>query len=76
MVFVDSSHEGQKARLPRPPADADFERRMHDQLRLCDAIAWTGAVRLSGTMAQIDAKLALPADVRRRVVGLANRTGY
>lgn len=76
MVFVDSSHEGQKKHLPRPPGDADFERQMHDQLRLCDALAWTGAVRLSGAMAEIDATLALPADVRRRRLGLANRTGY
>jgi pimeloyl-ACP methyl ester carboxylesterase len=75
LVLVDSSHEQQKRRLPTPPG-GDFEATARDQLALCARIAWTGAVRLSGAMAQINAALTLPPDVAATLLAMANRTEY
>jgi pimeloyl-ACP methyl ester carboxylesterase len=76
IVFVDSSHEQQVRRLGEP-GDAEQNRRdALRQLDLCRALAWSGAVRLSGAMQQIVAAQHLPDDLAAEVVAMANRTHY
>jgi pimeloyl-ACP methyl ester carboxylesterase len=75
LVFVDSSHEQQRLRLPKPPG-ADLEAAVREQLTLCDRIDWTGAVRLSGAMAAINARLDLPEAVAAELLAMSNRNGY
>jgi pimeloyl-ACP methyl ester carboxylesterase len=71
MLLIDSSHEQQAQRLPQVAGAAPLA-----QLRLCRAIAWTGAVRLSGAMAQLTAQPRLPPDVAGTQLALYNRSNY
>jgi pimeloyl-ACP methyl ester carboxylesterase len=76
MVLVESSHEQQRDRLSGPD---DAAKSLRDSLRaldLCRALAWSGAVRLSGAMEKIVAPLHLPDDPRDEIVALQNRTDY
>jgi len=75
MLLVDSSHEQQRDRLPKPPAGADFERDSARLLALCEVFAWTGAVRLSGAIEKMSLQSKLPDDVRKAQVAMMSRTG-
>jgi len=75
LVFVDSSHEQQRLRLPEQPG-GDSMAGPREQLVLCDRVAWTGAVRLSGAMAQINARLDLPETVGAELLAMSNRSSY
>ena len=74
MLFVDSSHEQQRHRLPAPPAGADFERDTARLLALCRAVAWTGAVRLSGAIEKMSLQAKVPDDVRAAQVAMMSRS--
>ncbi len=76
MVLVDSSHEQQQARLPATERSRRDEAGLMDQLELCSAIAWTGAVRVSGAMALLTDRLSLPADLAAEMLAMANRSSY
>ena len=76
MVLVESSHEQQRDRLDGPEAAVKALRDSLRSLALCRALAWSGAVRLSGTMAKIQAPLHLSADVGDEIIAMENRTGY
>jgi pimeloyl-ACP methyl ester carboxylesterase len=76
VVFVESSHEQQRDRLGG--AD-DAKKNLAESLRsldLCRALAWSGAVRLSGVMRKISASMHLPDDLLDEVVAMQNRTDY
>jgi pimeloyl-ACP methyl ester carboxylesterase len=75
IVFVDSSHEQQRLRLPEPPG-GDSESAVREQLVLCNRVAWTGAVRLSGAMEMINARLDLPEATGAELLAMSNRTDY
>jgi len=76
MVLVESSHEQQRDRLDGPAAAAKSLRDSLRSLDLCRALAWSGAVRLSGTMAKLQAPLHLPETVGDEIVAMENRTDY
>jgi pimeloyl-ACP methyl ester carboxylesterase len=76
MVLVESSHEQQRDRLDGPAAAAKNLRDSLRSLDLCRALAWSGAVRLSGTMAKLQAPLHLPATLGDEIVAMENRTDY
>ncbi|NJN51717.1 MAG: alpha/beta hydrolase, partial [Gammaproteobacteria bacterium] len=76
MVLVDSSHEQQRDRLPSNAHSAAAESALMDQLELCSAITWTGAVRLSGAMADVANRAVLPKDVAAEMLAMLNRTEY
>ena len=76
IVFVESSHEQQRDRLDGPAAAAKALRDSLRSLGLCRALAWSGAVRLSGAMAKIQAPLHLSADVGDEIIAMENRTEY
>jgi pimeloyl-ACP methyl ester carboxylesterase len=76
IVFVESSHEQQRDRLG---GAADAAKNLRDSLRsldLCRALAWSGAVRLSGAMRKISAPLHLPDALLDEIVAMENRTNY
>jgi pimeloyl-ACP methyl ester carboxylesterase len=75
VVLVDSSHEQQASRLPKPPG-GDLDAFVRGQLQLCSRIAWTGVVRLSGALAEMNTRLSLPESLRAELLALANRTEY
>lgn len=76
MVLVDSSHEQQGLRLPENAQSRNEQKVLMDQLRLCSVIAWTGGVRLSGAMAEISSRTALPPAVATEMLAMLNRTNY
>lgn len=76
MVFIDSSHEQQRHRLVEPGDPEQHRRQVEYQLGACRALAWTGAVRISGVMKQMAAPLHMPADLEDETVAMENRTNY
>lgn len=76
MVFVDSSHEQQRRRLNDPGNTPQQQRAADNQLMLCRALAWTGAVRASGVMKEMAAPLHMPADLEAEMIAMENRTNY
>ncbi len=76
MVLVDSSHEQQAERLPSNDAVRRSEADLRDQLALCSAVAWTGAVRISGAMTRVNATLAVPTDLAGEMLAMLERTEY
>jgi pimeloyl-ACP methyl ester carboxylesterase len=76
IVFVESAHEQQRDRLGGPADAAKNLRDTLSSLDLCRALAWSGAVRLSGTMRRISAPLHLPDALLDEIVAMENRTDY
>jgi pimeloyl-ACP methyl ester carboxylesterase len=76
MVLVDSSHEQQRARLPRTPETEKMEEQLADRVELCSAVSWMGAVRATGVMSGVAERLKIPASIRPANVAMANRTSY
>jgi pimeloyl-ACP methyl ester carboxylesterase len=74
MVFVDSSHEQQRLRLPALPGVDDDA--VLTPLRWCDRLAWTGIVRFSGVMGEMNARFELPQPMRDEVLAMAHRSDY
>jgi pimeloyl-ACP methyl ester carboxylesterase len=76
MVFVDSSQEQQRQRLNDPGNTAQQQRTAERQLTLCRALAWTGAVRVSGVMQQMAEAQQVPENPAAEMVAMENRTNY
>jgi pimeloyl-ACP methyl ester carboxylesterase len=76
IVFVESSHEQQRDRLFDAETAAKNRHDALSSLDLCRALAWSGAVRLSGTMRKLSEPLHLPDELRDEVVAMENRTAY
>jgi pimeloyl-ACP methyl ester carboxylesterase len=71
LVLVDSSHEAQGLRLP------EFDTaEMLPTLRICAAIARTGALRALGAGETVVAQFGVPDDAFDEHLALFNRTGY
>jgi pimeloyl-ACP methyl ester carboxylesterase len=76
MVFVDSSQEQQRHRLNDPGNTAQQQQAAQRQLTLCRALAWTGAVRVSGVMKQMAEAQHVPENPAVEMVAMENRTNY
>src|SRR4030095_2029766 len=76
MVFVDSSHEQQRNRLPSGEEMQSFERNNLALLAWCRRLAWGGIVRVSGAMDAAAIAQHVPEAVRPESVAMSNRTGY
>lgn len=68
LVLLDSTHEEAPTRLTYPPEDLT-------EIRLCRAIAWTGALRLFDVMSMLVPKNASHAQ-RHEILSVANRTHF
>ena len=76
LVFVDSSHEQQGNRLPSGEEMAKVQRDNMALLGWCKRLAWTGAVRISGAMAEAATAQHMPESIRGESVAMSNRTDY
>ena len=76
MVFVDSSHEQQRHKLPTRPDVEALQNQMSDQIRLCNTIAWNGLVRALGVFETLAQAQKTPEPIRPASIAMSNRTGY
>jgi len=75
MVFVDSSHEQQRNRLPTLAESASMERQLEDRVRFCETVAWSGLVRVLGTFDALAESQKMAPLIRPAFVAMSNRTG-
>lgn len=68
LVLLDSTHEDAPKRMSYPPEDLS-------EIMLCRSIAWTGSLRLFGTMGMLVPKDA-PQHLAQKFLSAANRSQF